>query len=459
MGPMSLTIFDMAQIFGLKPSWYFPELRAPNLEFPEGVAPTHILAEVSPTDHSTFSCLYFFKVCQTRADLEWGASEAFEEDASNLCKEKFISCIQQRDLAWGMRIDNTKYERELEVYHSNFTQGNIEEVDVGLKEAVDALVFQEAAIEAVKQGVGSNHTAGDVGDIFELFGDSKGKAELKVETWASRPLTTKKHSPTPKEGQLSIEIQLEDKVVLDTILEELKSSTPTSSVSHLLIVVAPTSQINPTTSELLHYVKDDSNLSLVHEDSQPPSTTFGEPIFPKIFVVSEATSLKTPQAASRANPLGSGEGWGQSPPPVMRKADLLRFPKACKVTGIPIPRPRKKTKNVATHVFTSSGPTTSLPTEASSSAAASKSAGVMPPPLLTSISATASLPELVCEFSLKALQDVEKALTELYQAEQMSKVQFKAFISFFENLRALRDQHQRVERKSNRVKCYQDKHT
>ncbi|KAM1671790.1 hypothetical protein ACFXTN_036758 [Malus domestica] len=50
--------------------WYFPELRAPNLEFPERMAPARILAEASPTNHSTLCCLFFFKVCRTRADLE-----------------------------------------------------------------------------------------------------------------------------------------------------------------------------------------------------------------------------------------------------------------------------------------------------------------------------------------------------------------------------------------------------
>ncbi|KAM1923542.1 hypothetical protein ACFX15_021443 [Malus domestica] len=54
--------------------WYFPEFRAANLEFPEGVAPARILAEAAPIDHSTFACFYFFRVCRTRLDLEWGAS-------------------------------------------------------------------------------------------------------------------------------------------------------------------------------------------------------------------------------------------------------------------------------------------------------------------------------------------------------------------------------------------------
>ena len=50
--------------------WYFPEFRASNLEFPEGVAHARILAETTPTDHSTFACFYFFKICRTRSYLE-----------------------------------------------------------------------------------------------------------------------------------------------------------------------------------------------------------------------------------------------------------------------------------------------------------------------------------------------------------------------------------------------------
>ncbi|CAN6551825.1 unnamed protein product [Malus baccata var. baccata] len=94
--------------------WYFPEFRAANLEFPEGVAPARILAEAAPIDHSTFACFYFFRVCRTRSDLEWGASvlrrypwfsdqvfqDAPGEDATPFCREKIISCIQPRDLAW-----------------------------------------------------------------------------------------------------------------------------------------------------------------------------------------------------------------------------------------------------------------------------------------------------------------------------------------------------------------------
>lgn len=38
-------------------------------------------------------------------------------------------------------------------------------------------------------------------------------------------------------------------------------------------------------------------------------------------------------------------------------------------------------------------------------------------------------------FSLNALQDAKKALTELYQFKKMTMVQYESFFSFFENLR------------------------
>ncbi|KAM2863305.1 hypothetical protein FF1_022097 [Malus domestica] len=40
----------------------------------------------------------------------------------------------------------------------------------------------------------------------------------------------------------------------------------------------------------------------------------------------------------------------------------------------------------------------------------------------------------------------------------MTKVQYESFFSFFENLKALRDQHLRAKRQANWVRCYKDKH-
>ncbi|KAM1378045.1 hypothetical protein ACFX2F_039559 [Malus domestica] len=46
---------------------------------------------------------------------------------------------------------------------------------------------------------------------------------------------------------------------------------------------------------------------------------------------------------------------------------------------------------------------------------------------------------------------------ELFKASQLSKTQHDSFLSFFENLKAIRDQHQRAERQANRVRCFQEK--
>ncbi|KAM1525096.1 hypothetical protein ACFX10_009604 [Malus domestica] len=61
-------------------------------------------------------------------------------------------------------------------------------------------------------------------------------------------------------------------------------------------------------------------------------------------------------------------------------------------------------------------------------------------------------------FSLKVFYDAKKALTEIYKARLLSKAQYESFFSFFENLRALRDQHQREEWASNRIKCFHVKY-
>lgn len=67
--------------------------------------------------------------------------------------------------------------------------------------------------------------------------------------------------------------------------------------------------------------------------------------------------------------------------------------------------------------------------------------------------------DFTASLSLKIVHDVEKVLTELYKAQLLTKAQYKSFLNFFENLRALWEQHQKAEQTSNRVKCFQEKHT
>ncbi|KAM1285136.1 hypothetical protein ACFX2J_027738 [Malus domestica] len=50
-------------------------------------------------------------------------------------------------------------------------------------------------------------------------------------------------------------------------------------------------------------------------------------------------------------------------------------------------------------------------------------------------------------------------MIELFKVGRLSKVQRDSFLSYFENLRALKDQHQRAERQANRVKCFKEKDT
>lgn len=66
--------------------------------------------------------------------------------------------------------------------------------------------------------------------------------------------------------------------------------------------------------------------------------------------------------------------------------------------------------------------------------------------------------DFMVSFSLKILYDANKTLIELYRAQLLSKAQYESFMSFFKNLWALRDQHYKAERASNRVKCFQEKH-
>ncbi|KAM1207841.1 hypothetical protein ACFX2J_013571 [Malus domestica] len=163
--------------------------------------------------------------------------------------------------------------------------------------------------------------------------------------------------------------------------------------------------------------------------------------------------------------------------------------RATEVSGISIPWPQRVAAAESFH------PAPAEVTHVDPAAPAFDYAGMTPSPL-ASLPATTSLPELVREFgqimtklrstrrpsepqhlqdqrrifrewmqrdfsaffSLKALQDAEIALTKLYQAQQMTKVQYESFVSFFENLRALRDQHVKAERQANMVRCYKEKH-
>ncbi|KAB2615662.1 hypothetical protein D8674_022250 [Pyrus ussuriensis x Pyrus communis] len=370
MGPKTLTVLDMAQVFGLRPS---------GKRYP------------------------------------WFSYQIFQdflgENASSMCKEKFIIC------------------RLLTFFSSFADQGNIEEVNVGPEEeAADALVLQKATVEAARQEVGSSQATGDAGYISELFSKSEVKVGPEVEIRAFRQAKvtvvessesepeerpqaqpalpgprvtpTKKmiRAQTSQASKPSSTHPQEDIEVLAKILEELKarggtsipqveqSSSPSSSSLPPPMVITPTSHFNPTTRKMLHYMEDDST-STTH---QPPPA-FGEPRY-------------------------------------------------LSVTRIPIPRPRKT--YAATFAYES---LPSIFTEDVSAAITSGGAGVMPQPFAFIIAMT-SFPELVREFGkiktkLRSPRHPfePQHLQDLHR--QMSNVQYESFISFFENLKALRDQH------------------
>ena len=175
----------------------------------------------------------------------------------------------------------------------------------------------------------------------------------------------------------------------------------------------------------------------------------------------------------------------------MGNADLSRPTLSSRMTGTHFPRPKKKAKAAASSVR---APTLEiihlLQTEAAPSTIVE---GVREMPLPPSLfCSTTSLLDLVkkfgqiktklqshspsseshllqnarrifkdwikrdfnASFSLKILHDVEKVLIKLYKAQLLTNAQYESFLNFFENMRALREQHQKADRASNRVKCF-----
>ncbi|TQD71999.1 hypothetical protein C1H46_042468 [Malus baccata] len=229
-----------------------------------------------------------------------------------------------------------------------------------------------------------------------------------------------------------------------------QSSTPTYFAPPSLIVVTPTSQFNPTIGELLHYIEDDNNF-VSNEgsgDSLPLSASKVDPPQPSKATTPPPHISKVP-SSTRA----SGDILSKSHPPVDGKAIFLRPSKASEVTWIPIPRPKK------TVVFATS--TSRLPSSISSEDAfggvGTKLRSLrcpFEPQDLQDQRQTFSAwvqRDFNAFFSLKGLQDAEKALNELYKAQQVLNVWYEFFLNFFENLWALKDQHQWADRGSNRV--------
>ncbi|KAB2615169.1 S2-RNase [Pyrus ussuriensis x Pyrus communis] len=389
MGPMSLTVLDMAQVFELRPlgknidithDWSLLSLRVGYLcaqkvpmvlgpDFPRCLWGRPILMP-----------FFNFMHCETSFRLHSPADMTFR---AAQCSLEVMSRIAHKLVVLNFECG----------YRAK-------------KEVVYTLVLSKAVVEAARQEAGSSQVAGDTRDISELFEDSEAEAGPEVETQApwwtkatvvesleseteerpqphlarlglratpprkrTRPLATNKHAPTSKEGQ-------------DHPTRAFFSSSPSRasfSLSGQAFKVPPflshsefvlKSSLTGTYTLSFQY-------SPMHEAAKEPSKTFGEPIVLEIPVVSEVTSLRAPLAVSRA-----------SQPSSPKTAATIE---ASGVTGIPIPR-SKKTNTTIAHAFSTSGPPSPLPSEA-----ASRGVGVMPLPLAF-IPAIASLLDLVREF-------------------------------------------------------------
>ncbi|KAB2631320.1 TMV resistance protein N-like [Pyrus ussuriensis x Pyrus communis] len=165
-----------------------------------------------------------------------------------------------------------------------------------------------------------------------------------------------------------------------------QSSTSIPSTSPPLVVV-PTSQFNPTTEEMMHFVEDNT-----HESHLPTTSVFGEPIVLEIPVVSGVTSPQaSPQPTTTTEELYFST---QDPARQISTSTQNRTSPTSSgfgVIGIPIPRPKKKTK---TTVIPS--PQASPSVETASTIAHFEGAGTLPFSLAP-IFSTTSLPKLFKE--------------------------------------------------------------
>ncbi|KAB2615268.1 hypothetical protein D8674_021856 [Pyrus ussuriensis x Pyrus communis] len=396
-----------------------PSLQAPNLEFPEGVAPARILAEGSPTNHSTFACLYFFRVCRTRVDLEWGASVLRSLEVMSKVARKPMAfnfeCTSSFTFWWEhLFIKSYPKPSELESWEEMIHQKNQLPL-IGtsyffnlwmlgkMKRLGDAFVLQEAAAKAERQGAEAGR------GISELLGDSEG------------PQVTKKPTVVSRKDPLGAEMYQKAK--------DLSSSIP--STSHPL-VVASTSQFDSSTGEMLHFVEEYNNpmstssMNLSPSPMQEVITPYSKALGSILKKVKTAvtTSISAPaleilhSLPTEAVPSVTAKGVGEIPPPLSSTPSVTSLPKLVNKFG------QIKTKLQS--------PSLSLESHLLQNA--------------SRIFEDWMKRDFTASFSLKILHDAKKA-------------QYKSFLSFFEKLWALRDHHQKVEWVSNRVKCFQEKHT
>ncbi|KAM1977743.1 hypothetical protein FF1_014284 [Malus domestica] len=285
----------------------------------------------------------------------------------------------------------------------------------------------------------------------------------------------------------------------------------------------PSSQFDPSTGVMLHFVDEDSNLpSPVYEP--PPSIVVSdnEPIVPEIPVASEVAisrvfacpTVDKPLSPPQDQTQGTGTGSGAAHHSPAGGEESSRQPGIShlpgETPGLSQQAPRKTLpphlvrKSKRSHPHSSSGGTATPPSgiEQIRQAELAPSMGipsleevaVQDPPSfappspaklpilfetlgrletrLKSSKQSSATPfsseqkrvlqewarkDFTASFSLKALCDFERIITESFKTGRLSKSQHDFFLSFFENLRALREQYQRADRQANRAKCFMEK--
>ncbi|KAB2629109.1 hypothetical protein D8674_033904 [Pyrus ussuriensis x Pyrus communis] len=314
MSPMSPTILDMAQVFGLRPSGRVVDVTH------DWSLPSHLSAKSSSTSNPITQLDYNFSTFKSYGTLFTGFIP-FEHMYFLLY---WLNKHVFPNKSMGVKVE---WIPLVEALH-NFD----DVVDVGLdKEAGDAFILQEAEAEAVRQGAGEGR------DVFKLFGDSEGEVEPVVETRAtrrtramsstappveagkkkqkaSRPRTTKKpifmlrEEPLVFPSLIFFFINSLPDCLKQAIREEKfsppKASLPLARTAYASPHRARFSKFDPTIEEMLHFVEDNKSHILA-------TSVFGEPIVLEIFVVLEVTSLRaSPQIADSGN----------SPPPLVSLA-------------------------------------------------------------------------------------------------------------------------------------------
>ncbi|KAM1683109.1 hypothetical protein ACFXTN_031314 [Malus domestica] len=197
IGPMSPTILDMAQVFGLRPSD-----RIVDVTYAPHSCP---IAESSGASASLFQLEYNYATFKSYETSFKGfipfVKKNFGADSSkaNLNQEHMYFLLYwlnkhgepfETNLngpIWMVQLWLKWYFLEFRAANLEFpeAQCNPAEMDVGQDEdAADAFVLQEVVAKVERKNVGAG------GDVSELFRDLEGKVEPKAKTWASKRAQT-----------------------------------------------------------------------------------------------------------------------------------------------------------------------------------------------------------------------------------------------------------------------------